>query len=343
MWQVRGYTFMACTPGNRRHRLLALRSYRATTPHVRILRQLSLAATRGHLARSVWHTTDRVPDLKGFPLESCRELLDIELPEGAFGAAVFRIRRDRARFYVNILDLGTGEVLAFLKVAQTPLERALLREETAAIALIETSLAPIGNRVRFPRGLIERDEAGYGFSAFEPLPRAARPLSQNRAAVLDELSEEIGRLCPTWKIDDPTELTWWRQFVGRARRVPGAEAFISDLREAATGGVEVGLRHGDLTPSNVAVDGDQVWVVDWETSRVDVPAEIDMLSALHARTFLWRHLRRDLARQVRFFMDVRRAGRVDEAQFLLCVAFRTAQGLADGTHIVEHWRELRGR
>lgn len=87
----------------------------------------------------------------------------------------------------------------------------------------------------------------------------------------------------------------------------------------AASGLPVGRWHGDLTPWNIAIDGERMWVWDWEHSTACAPVGFDLVHYYYQVARLRLHLGERAALRSRrlSYPALRAAGLLDVAPLLL--------------------------
>lgn len=239
---------------------------RLRTPRRRLSRwSMSKALERPALARLVGRsaTWEAAP---GSVLGALRRQFG---PDLQVSARVPQPNRHRP-FMLTLLD-GDSHIRGFAKVSVDPRsEQALLREARALQLAQELPPFVASPRLLFqdrigPTGVIviaplppgvRRSPRGLGSAPSWPVVRAVSELGGAAGTAADYLDGLEARLAG---LPARAAVRRWRA------RTPG----VGDLT--------VGRWHGDLTPWNMAVEQDRVWIWDWERSTDPVPVGFDLL------------------------------------------------------------------
>lgn len=173
-----------------------------------------------------------------------------------------------------------GRSLAFVKVGDTDVARALVDREAAALARIDSA-----RRCHFaaPRVLHHGDWQGLRLLVLSPLETSARRWKRRETLPLAAMGE-VAALDDAVGSAQLADSAFWRDVT----RVPeglsdreAADRLAATIAraEAAFGGetVRMGPWHGDWTPWNMAWSRDIVCLWDWERFSPAVPYGFDPL------------------------------------------------------------------
>lgn len=177
---------------------------------------------------------------------------------------------------VVLLD-GAGHTVGYAKLGVTPLARALVRNERAALRTLAHVALP---GLELPRLLHGGVWAGHELVVQSALPTTAPAVSD--AARRIRAMCALARVCGSRRAR-LTDAPYWAALATRAERTgdPRLAAAVGLVRRAAGGSyLEYGAWHGDWTPWNSHPTGDAVLLWDWERFATGVPVGYD---ALHHR------------------------------------------------------------
>ena len=214
----------------------------------------------------------------GSPIESLErhlgELLDHEV---VVGVTIGPPRANR-KPVLHVITPG-GQTLAWAKVGTSDATRSLVRGEAEALARF-WSAGPPGDQLRVPHVLHHGQWRGLELLVLEPMrPRSAR---WRRRAVptvaMGQLAAHLGTSrcafadSPAWALSQATSGELGdRGQAARFERIVTRVAGRYGTTELA-----IGAWHGDWTPWNMAWDGSQVLLWDFERFAAGVPLGFDL-------------------------------------------------------------------
>jgi hypothetical protein len=273
----------------------------------------------------------------GFDYEGWLNLLRdrLSLPK-AHAILAWPSEARRKRLYVHLL---TDELrpVAFVKVATRPADAG--KFQTEAEALRELGQRAL-RRFRVPRVLDHGQYDSIAYLALEPLPANAKPCRLRRSSETSSLLGEISSQPVRLGGEAIQGLSWWKEY---QRLLNDRDAaFTQELTRLLPLGAEVCRAHGDMGLSNMASDGRNIWLFDWESTHPAAPAMAD-----EAGYFLSFAVGRATRRrgaclgefQKRFLDEASTQRRLD---VMLALAFRFSTGIADSEFYMENWPVLAG-
>ncbi|MFV2070992.1 MAG: phosphotransferase, partial [Pirellulales bacterium] len=237
----------------------------------------------------------------------------------------------RKRAIVHLFDRQLRPI-GFAKISFDEQNDRRLQKEAEAIG----QLQQLGLRqFRFPRVLLHRQHADHSYLLLEPLPTSGRPVDLTLQAFPRPSVREYAGAATPLPAEHVENLSWW----GRYKHAIGerCNAFADELAERIGSGVEVCRVHGDMQPSNILWDGDDVWIFDWEDSCPDGPVMLDEINF-----YMVIHLSQSASdpdgQRARFFdRFLRDAGPERRLAVMLALAFRATIHLDDAMLMMEHW------
>lgn len=187
--------------------------------------------------------------------------------------------RPNTKPVVQLLDPGSRDTLAYVKIGWDPLSADLVRHETTALERLE-----LGAGVIAPDAIGHHDDGRIAALAITPV-HAAAPHGMEHV----ELARFSSRIFA--RAEDGTESDL--ASVGLVRRVRevlaatdtasghrvarAAERLLDRYGDLVT---PVGRWHGDLNPANVLQTSEAIAVIDWERSTDDAPVGLDAAYAM---------------------------------------------------------------
>jgi hypothetical protein len=175
-----------------------------------------------------------------------------------------------------------GRALGYVKVGSSPLTRALVRNEAAALARAAGSLRTL----RLPRLRWSGQWSGLEVSVTTPLPAGVRRFGTAEKMPPLEITREIADLTGIRTLSLAATVYWAqvRATVGLAEREKSSELGAVMARytrrleqRLADAGLQFGAWHGDWVPWNLARQGGQLFAWDWEYSDEEAPLGFDLL------------------------------------------------------------------
>jgi len=156
-----------------------------------------------------------------------------------------------------------------------------------------------------------------------------QPWSWVQANILPELSGPIR----TMSHHDAQQQDWWRRYLAR---IDQNSSFHRELQRLLKDPLAVCRIHGDLSPHNMMVAGDQVWLFDWEEYSDSAPCRTDEIRfelALRMKQILTnpRQHARAFTEQYGQNRDLR------WRDAMLALAFLHGARVVEATALIEHW------
>jgi len=230
---------------------------------------------------------------------------------------------------------ATGAPVAFVKVGWNTLTRALVTAEAQALQSIGDDALPGIHR---PRLLLHEQWHDLTLLASVPMPLTVRPLRRDsppEPRVHSALPRVTGQLATTayW---DALRQRWrdLRDLSGTTVRDREAvDAYLGAVeRRCGQAEVEIGAWHGDWVSWNMAVDGDDLWVWDWEHYAPLAPVGFDGAHFRFQHAFLVQRQPVDAALEVVSAPadDAPTQARVVAAAYPLEIVLRAARMHAQG-------------
>ena len=338
-----GRPIFATPVSPRRLRRAALARFQPVSPRRAAFRQLMSLSMLVGADRLFCTASDHPIDpTGGFEFHRWMDQVRSELDEPEAAGVVFwnpsfeRIPTDkRTRINVHLFDRAVRPV-AFAKISFNESNDRRLENEAQTIR----QLGRQGIKTfRFPRVLTLNKLGAHTYLLLEPLPESARTLRLNVEAYPRHCVAEYAELSRSVKGHEVEQLSWWKDYLESLddRCAKFAEELAALIHEE----VEVCRAHGDMQTSNVIRDGDQVWIFDWEDSRLDAPRmtdEIDFYMMLNYRKTL-----ADPLLELRRFEDryLRKATRQCRASVMMALAFRSTVCPNDALLFMQNWDKVR--
>jgi hypothetical protein len=316
-------------------RRIALRHFHPITMRRRFYRYLVRVSMLTHLDWLISDDFD-VASLFGGANDfgSWIEKLEVLLGTKRLFPAVFWPRHEgRGRVYVHLFS-EDFESVAFAKVALRPHDSVQLARESSVLRALARE--PMRS-CRVPRLLDEGTVGGRAYLLMQALPDAARPIGRAREALPAGLVAEMAGRARRVPGSAVGELSWWPSY--DAMVGPEIGAFHADLL-ASIAGRDVGVcrAHGDLSPANIFADEAGMWLVDWEASCADAPAQVDRIGFETAcLPALSRGEPDAMCRAFKARYLDGPGGAARRADVLLALAFRHARGHSSAAAITKHW------
>ena len=243
----------------------------------------------------------------------------------------------RGRVYLHLFDRRQRACspVGFAKVSLDDVNDRRLNHE--AMVLAELSRHP-SNALHVPAVLARGEVAGHQVVVTEPLPPDAQPISARLSAFPAACVRAFAGEAKSIRAEELPALSWWPAY--RQHLNGRGDAFDTQLRALAAGGVAVRRAHGDFGPSNIFETTGGLWVLDWEESAADAPMLADEITfdlGVNAR-----RIAGDPVGALREFADrrLRTADDARRAEILMALAFRAAVGPRDARSFIQHWRTL---
>jgi hypothetical protein len=237
-------------------------------------------------------------------------------------AAYWPPQPDRGRAYLHLLD-ERGRARAFIKLANGK-DAAALEREREALELLAG-----GGRHLTTSPLLAAGEAGNTrWLLTGPLPPVGWQRPKPRKTIPRDIIGEIRGEPQVVDASEMATLSWWADLQERLDGAP--DAFVRDLQDAISQGIEVGRSHGDFCRHNLARTLGRTWVFDWEEYAPDAPVDLDVVTFRLERGD-------DLA-------EVSGApGEPAYRRFVMCCAFGLARDIPRFRVIVDGWKGLRAQ
>jgi hypothetical protein len=179
----------------------------------------------------------------------------------------------------------SGEVLGFGKLSADAGARARLDAEAEALAAMAADPVP---GLHTPRVLATFAWSAARVLVVEPIPKAARRSPNQGPAPLHLLRHAATRGVGLDVVERAAELAGAISASGPEEHAHAAAALVEHLRARVGGITSAAARaHGDLVPWNVATEGAQTWLWDWEHSRA---RDVVALDVLHWHVQIERHV-----------------------------------------------------
>ncbi len=230
---------------------------------------------------------------------------------------------DRERVYITLFDKQLQNC-AFVKIAKME-EQALIEAGFNALDQLKTCQF---QQFRLPHPMGCGIFDGRCFAIQEPLPTTAQSLNWRQRLDVSLLAQGlcIGRKRLSAK--EIMQLSWWKRY---AANLPAdCEEFHRELMtQMERSGAEVGRVHGDFGLANMAVDGDTIWLFDWEFSHPLGPVLTDVVGfflsfSVGKATKSPVHCAQEVSEQF-----LKKSGPEWHLNVMLALAFRHASGLPD--------------
>ena len=313
-------------------RLAAVRSYPGHTWKKRLVRNFFTALVGVGLDSTI-SRKDPAPvsgispgSFRQWLADTMRAVADREL----YATIVWPATHDRGRIYVHFLD-AAGKRQGFAKLSLDQLNSRLIDNERRALEIV-TSLQL--RRTKVPGVIASGVLQGSAWVVVEPTPAAARPLSA-RADV--DLSENIREVAgPVVRREfTAVQTDWWWERLLTSTSVP--PRFCEAAHGAAASGVEVCRVHGDLNHTNLLLEHDKLWMLDWEQSSENGPCFTDVICADIDRR--WPRIMRFADRSLREFLATHWDGHSKEHQdkVLLALAFLAGANFPPALRLIDEW------
>ena len=177
-------------------------------------------------------------------------------------------------------------VIAYVKVAQSPMVAALLRHEADTLRSLDLRA---DGQLTAPRVIAETDDHGYHLLVLSAPDCKARPRSLDVERLDIALIEALTPTEPAMVSLD----TAWREIGGSNTC---NDAVIRDARAAADAllgakGVRIGRSHGDFAPWNtLQLEDGRLYVFDWEYASDSAPLLYDLFHRIFMPAWLVRRL-----------------------------------------------------
>ena len=278
-----GRPIFAYPVGSRSLRLAAINRYQPFTWRRKLLAVAMRAAIRAGLD-NIFTTpylllqNSDMAEILAVALERVKSII----PTKCEALALMWPRQDlRARIYIHLLGIH-GKPIAFCKIAKDDDEAFHLRHEIEALRDIAHAKL---RTFKIPR-ILSVFEVNRSFIVlYEPLPSASRSVRLPLEDVMRIIGEYGG---PIRNVSGEVirGCLWYKSAI--ARRDELSSSFIEGIVKATANEVPTRRAHGDLGLGNICVDGNDVWVYDWEGYSCDAPAFVDELS--YRLSFYFRRL-----------------------------------------------------
>ncbi|MGI8888721.1 MAG: phosphotransferase [Nocardioidaceae bacterium] len=268
----------------------ALQRYsHALSPTERVGRIVAAALLRSGVADRLLTDRLRISQEAGAPAgPSVERRLAILLGQEVIVSLGLGNRRANQKPVLHVLN-RSGRALAFVKVGDSPVAKALISDEALALAKIAALRL---RRVRVPEVLALSTWNGLELLILSPLPTTPRR-RRSRDHVPFEAIDEVSRAAGVSTAALRDSGFWWR-LRGDAAELRGTEAGTRLSEAVATvderhgaAMLDFGAWHGDWTAWNMSWEAGGLSLWDWERFEIGVPLGFD---ALHYQ------LRLDIAR-----------------------------------------------
>jgi hypothetical protein len=218
----------------------------------------------------VWGPVD-MPDGAGSPLLSHALRAVLGSPGAVFSVGVHGLDPN-SKPTLQIFD--RHGVRGFAKVGWTPPTGRLVSNEARALA---HSARP-SQTIRKPGLLHGGQWCGLPITIVEPMPTSVRRFRSDSPPPAPALADVAGEL----SLRHLTTTGYWREvqdFIAVSSPPDlrdGLSSYAQALAESAQAPLAFGRWHGDWVPWNLAVDGPELYVFDWEHSATEAPWGFDL-------------------------------------------------------------------
>jgi phosphotransferase family enzyme len=176
---------------------------------------------------------------------------------------------------------SNGEILGYIKLPLTEAAIGRLRYEAAVLEQLWNFDAL---RPHIPR-VLHAGEWGNAYILFEsrgpsrPGPKAFGPLHEEFLQNLRRVRQSVK---PGRVVVDGVAARWreWRSLLNAEWISVGERALEKASRELESTPIPCGISHGDFAPWNTRIEGERLFVFDWESAAWEAPIEWD---AFHFR------------------------------------------------------------
>ncbi len=178
----------------------------------------------------------------------------------------------RARLYAHLLD-DQGRRAGFAKLAMDEANSTFIRNEGDWLE----RLAGSGSLPFSVPAILARGRWALGdYVAVKPLPPGA-VLRDHRAypfpADAVETYLKLGSSADSTRLE---AMAWFHDFQQKLRELPAfAREFAARVDTAAP--APTASAHGDMGGENLFLDGDRLWIIDWERAGAALPAGADRI------------------------------------------------------------------
>ena len=237
---------------------------------------------------------------------------------------------DRGRIYVHLLD-ASGNRRAFAKLSLDPLNSRLIDNERRALERLRNAQL---QRTKVPAVIACGALEDKAWLIMQPTPADARPLGAHGTVDLSENIRELGGPVQRREFSAVQGEWWWERFT-TASAVP--RRFVDRAHHAAASGIDVCRVHGDLNHTNLLLQRDNLWMLDWEQSSEHGPVLTDFICANIDRA--WPGIIRNPIRSLRQFLENHWNERAREHQnkVVLALAFLAGAGFPPALALIKAW------
>jgi len=191
-------------------------------------------------------------------------------------------RRPNRKPVLQILT-PSGDVLAYAKLGWNPTTRALVRNEARVLDAFARSTRPLRSFTT-PDVIHSGDFGDLSVLVMAPVSPAGWLSTKPSSTELEEVAREIAALRPVTR-ERLAVSDYWQEMRARLEKLRDSlrptrhevlEGLTSRLEERyGDAEISFGEWHGDWTRWNMARDGSQLMILDWERSGRRVPVGID--------------------------------------------------------------------
>lgn len=327
--RMRGNPVIALPEGTRRLRLGSVSRIQGFTPKRALFRFALRCAVLSGVDQLPWFRAADPLSGTGFDLgrwsdETFSDARDTALaviwpwPPGSY----------RGRVYVHAMDRRSGEPLAFSKISLREDQDERLRTEAATLGSLQGS---VGSAAKVPELITVGTSQGRVFLTVTQVPETARPARLDMAFP-HAIAASIAGASRTMPAEEALRSHWWSRFLRH-----GGGVYADFLAEATAHlrvhGLTVCRAHGDFSVKNLLVDGDTLWIVDWEDSDAAAPHLTDWV-AFHVESGRAEGLRNPAGALQKLIATAAGGRRVDVG---LALAYLQQAGSGDAARLLAQW------
>jgi len=254
----------------------------------------------------------------------------------AYPVIMWPSQQDRGRVYVYLFD-ENKKLIAFVKLSLDEINNKSLSKEFDILNSISSSK---NKTYHVPVVKYIGSWDGVRYIIMDPLPTNVSQLEATLNNFPKKCVDEFSGIHNVIRYEKFEEIHWWKQFykVG----VNDFPYFVRMLLELVKEGkgLPVCRAHGDLGVHNIAINGDQIWLFDWENSIENAPILTDELIFslfVFARRYkffpflLWKNF---------FTQYISTTDLVQQRDIMAVLAFRYTFAPALSEKYIYHWNSL---